>query len=542
MCLSIPSQPKIISRDEWNANPPKCNFNKQPYYNIITIHHTATSNNYNDSFKIVKSIQIYHQENNNWCDIGYHFLIDRWGNIFEGRPLWAVGAHVAKHNMGNIGISLIGNFEEQPPSNASIKALIDIISWLVYKYNISLNNIKGHRDFANTLCPGKYLYNLIPEIRRKVGSNVYGFGNGFGKAAWWGIYSDYWSSDRETWEKQVDDAFKKLSEIGIDTIFFLVKDPWGYAYYNSSILPLSHKYSWDPLKYIIDRARKYNISIYVYINVLAEGGTSPNKYLEENIWEAVRDSNNNVLGWIDPASENHLDRILKIVEEILEKYEIDGIQLDRIRLPSNAYILPLSEKKFKEKFGIDPSQDKMKWTYFKAEKITYIVKKIYEKVKSINPNVRVSAAVIPNHERAILVLGQDWSTWLKEKYVDFVAVMSYTSSSFSFKDYIRDAITASNNTRPIYMGIGIYMEDMGISDMGNEVKDAYKNEKVYGIVFFNVDTLIKDVNKYNSLKTILKNLPKEEKERGGINLIPIFVGIAAISIILFIVVKLFGKL
>lgn len=62
MCLSIPSQPKIVSRDKWNANPPKCSFNKQPYYNIITIHHTATSNNYNDSFKVVKNIRIYHQE------------------------------------------------------------------------------------------------------------------------------------------------------------------------------------------------------------------------------------------------------------------------------------------------------------------------------------------------------------------------------------------------------------------------------------------------------------------------------------------------
>ncbi len=513
---SMPKKPIIMTREEWGANKPRCSFKEQPYYNMITIHHTATSNTYSDSYDIIKNIQKYHQQEKGWCDIGYNFLIDKEGRIFEGRPLWAIGAHVANHNVGNIGISLIGNFEKEAPSSKSIEALIELISWLVYKYNIPIGSIKGHRDFSNTLCPGKHLYRLIPLIKRKVASRTYGFGNGFGKAVWWGIYSDYWSSDKSIWEKQVDDAFKTIKEIGIDTVFFMVKDPWGYVYYNSSILPLSKKYSWDPLEYIVKMGKKYNISIHVYINALAEGDTKVNYFLKENPDIAIRDKNNKEIGWVDPASQKQISRITNIVYEILKKYDVDGIQLDRIRLPSNAYRLPLTEEEFKEKYGIIPSENWEKWIEFKASKITTFVKKIRETIKQINPDIRFSAAVIPDSERARTVLAQDWRRWLREGIVDFVSVMSYSVTLMSFENYMSDALDASNKTRPIYLGIGAFMNDMDKDTLQKEITLAFKNSNVYGVVIFNLDTLLKDENKKTTIKSIFNglnyNLSLEKKD------------------------------
>jgi len=525
MSFGVPTQPKIISRNKWKANNPICTLEKQPYFNMITIHHTATSNTQSDSENIVRSIQKYHQKERKWCDIGYHFLIDKNGKIYEGRPLWAIGAHVAKHNIGNIGIALIGNYEETMPSNKSIEALTDLVAWLAYNYNIPIGNIKGHKDFSNTLCPGKHLYSLLPKIKRKVASTVYGFGNGFGKAVWWGIYSDYWSSNKSVWEKQIREAFNVLKELGIDTVFFMVKDPWGYAYYNSSILPLSNKYDWDPLKYIIKYCREYNISIHVYINVLAEGDSEPNDYLKSNLDIALRDQNDKILGWVDPSSEKHLKRIISIIREILEKYNVDGIQLDRIRLPGNAHILPITEKEFREEYGLAPSQDWKKWIDFKADKLTTFVKKIREAIKEFNPDIRFSAAVIPNSLRAKTVLAQDWQKWLRKGILDFVAIMSYSSSEIGFENYLNDAVEASNGTRPVYLGIGVFMSDMDSDMLKKEIIKSFENVDIYGVVFFNVDTLLKDKVKRAVIKETLSKLNYDiELSEGKNNTLLYFVG------------------
>jgi len=107
------AKPRIVSREEWGARSPKCQY--EPIGNItaITTHHTATSNDYVDAVEMIKSIQNYHMDERGWCDIGYHFLVDRDGNIYEGRPLSALGAHVAGHNQGNVGIAVLGDFNER---------------------------------------------------------------------------------------------------------------------------------------------------------------------------------------------------------------------------------------------------------------------------------------------------------------------------------------------------------------------------------------------------------------------------------------------
>lgn len=513
-------KPKIITREEWGAKPPKCEYERNPYINAITIHHTATSNVYEDAKAVVRAIQRYHQEERGWCDIGYHFLIDKDGNIYEGRPIWAVGAHVKGHNVGNIGISVIGNYEEVDINEKQLKALVDLISWLVYEYKISLGNIKGHRDYANTLCPGKYLYARLTEIRRRVGQRVYGFGEHIGVAVWWGIYSDYWSFNEEEWKRQVDEVFEILKKLGVNTIFFLVKDPWRYVYYKSRYVQLNPKYSWDPLKYIIKKAREYNISVHVYLNVLSEGEEKPNEYLNKHPDWIIKNAYGEPLGWVDPSAEEHVERVLKIVEEILEKYDVDGIQLDRIRIPRDAYYFPLSSKEFKEKYGLDPYKAKDKFYQFITEKINNIVKRVHDLVKKKNPFIRVSAAVMPDYDTARNTYCQDWATWLKKGYVDFVILMSYTASLTTFENYLLTAVKASEHTRPIYAGIGLYLGEVTPDIAYKEIMTALKKDGIYGICFFNVDAIVKRKEVHEVIPKAIKDyLEKEshklEETKGG---------------------------
>lgn len=129
----------------------------------IIIHHTAIKNIDSDA------IHKMHQEKG-WSGIGYHYFIDKSGEIYEGRPERAIGAHAYKNNQNTLGVCLEGNFEEELIEEKQYKALIELLKYLVLKYPI--NKIEGHNDVVNTLCPGKNLNkekikeDLINELRK----------------------------------------------------------------------------------------------------------------------------------------------------------------------------------------------------------------------------------------------------------------------------------------------------------------------------------------------------------------------------------------
>lgn len=88
-----------------------------------------------------------------WAGIGYHFYIRKDGTIYRGRPENAIGAHIKGQNKDTLGICLEGNLEEEEPTEEEIKALEDLSTYLIVKYNI--NRVQGHGDTYDTLCPGK---------------------------------------------------------------------------------------------------------------------------------------------------------------------------------------------------------------------------------------------------------------------------------------------------------------------------------------------------------------------------------------------------
>ena len=101
-------------------------------------------------------------------DVGYHFIIDGKGEILQGRPIEETGAHVKRDNVESIGICVCGNFEKEQPLPSQIEALKKLISSLYKRFGEL--EILGHQDYSesNTLCPGRYLYQLLPELRSKI--------------------------------------------------------------------------------------------------------------------------------------------------------------------------------------------------------------------------------------------------------------------------------------------------------------------------------------------------------------------------------------
>jgi len=190
------NDPIIISCEGWGANPDWSwwapAYPSETAMMFIVIHYTWTSDGYTDGAEQVRLIHWYHAMVTDdrlgkkpWGAIGYNFLIDRFGNIYEGRiggPR-VIGAHTYRYNTGRIGIGLIGKFKDGVPA-ATIKALNDLCAYLCWHNQIwpqratKINgvyrlNIAGHRDYSKTACPGDAIYALLPKVRRETLSLLY---------------------------------------------------------------------------------------------------------------------------------------------------------------------------------------------------------------------------------------------------------------------------------------------------------------------------------------------------------------------------------
>lgn len=189
--------PKVITRAQWGADPSLlCD---KPTYDDglggITVHHTAGRNDYSpaESAGIVRAIYAYHAKTLHWCDIGYNALVDKYGQIFEGRaggldkPV--EGAHAGGFNQNTSGVALMGDYQSQAPSDAAIQAIGQFIGWrarvaglnpqgttTMYsegtrytKYRqgeaVKLPTVFAHRDVGNTTCPGDAAYAMMDRIR-----------------------------------------------------------------------------------------------------------------------------------------------------------------------------------------------------------------------------------------------------------------------------------------------------------------------------------------------------------------------------------------
>lgn len=166
IALMLAPSSLVHPRSDWGARPPACSSGSHTPVRV-TIHHTDTP--LPDSISPqarLRQIQAYHIDTRGWCDIGYHFLIDWNGAAWQGRDERVIGAHVANHNTGNIGISYMGTYNTISATTAQITKGAKLLYWLHGKYSIPLNRdrIWGHRQWASTDCPGNKLYSQLDNL------------------------------------------------------------------------------------------------------------------------------------------------------------------------------------------------------------------------------------------------------------------------------------------------------------------------------------------------------------------------------------------
>lgn len=182
-------QPVIISRAEWGADESLMTWPPEfAPVDKMMLHHTVTGGG-GDPVAELRTIYYFHAVTRGWGDIGYNFIVDRWGNVYEGRygGLDVIGAHVRSWNAGSIGVSVLGCYEygdcapPQIPTAATLTSLADLVAWASSRSAIDPRELKvfsngssvvtnyvlsGHRDYAATACPGSILYAELPGLRQ----------------------------------------------------------------------------------------------------------------------------------------------------------------------------------------------------------------------------------------------------------------------------------------------------------------------------------------------------------------------------------------
>lgn len=161
--------PAIISRSEWGALPAQAALLRPHQIRLLTLHHTAGRlGKAADARRQMRSIQRFHQRSRGWGDIAYHYLIAPSGTIFEGRAsAYQPDTATDYDTKGHLGICLMGNFEEQPPTPEALLSLKHLAAYLLDAYRLPESALGQHRDFAATACPGRLLTDWFQEEGRK---------------------------------------------------------------------------------------------------------------------------------------------------------------------------------------------------------------------------------------------------------------------------------------------------------------------------------------------------------------------------------------
>ncbi|MGW0647034.1 N-acetylmuramoyl-L-alanine amidase [Streptomyces badius] len=208
---AVPTPP-ITSRAGWGADesisPEAPGYLPGGKVKAVVVHHTAESNTYTceQAPAVVRGIYAYHVKQLGWKDIGYNFLVDKCGTVYEGRkggvdrPV--MGAHAYGFNAETAGISVLGTYTDAAPSQAAMASVAQVTAWKLGQYGVSPTStttltagdsgrnyfgktwakgaqlpfptVHGHRDGYNTQCPGNAFYNQLPTIRDWAGGSVAG--------------------------------------------------------------------------------------------------------------------------------------------------------------------------------------------------------------------------------------------------------------------------------------------------------------------------------------------------------------------------------
>jgi uncharacterized lipoprotein YddW (UPF0748 family) len=268
---------------------------------------------------------------------------------------------------------------------------------------------------------------------------------------------------------------RALQSMGLNRIYVLVKTPDGLVFHDSRLVPrwsaemtdargrkTRVELDWDPLAALLALGDELGLEVHPYVNVFCEGGEDPedrarNPLLGPHPEWAVTNRRGERLGWASPAIPQVVDHELGILCEIVSRYDIRGIQLDRIRypagaeeagqetrtvkgrkvtLPSPVDYNPEALRRFRARAGrpagATVEEGDPEWVRFRQDQVTEFVRAARRELLRIRPGIVLSAAVFPQPASAARQQLQDWALWGREGLVDALCTMAYETDAVAW--------------------------------------------------------------------------------------------------------------
>ncbi len=168
--------PDVLPRSMWTRTGVSRTADINPMLPVyrITVHHDGmdafTSTSQADAAHRLETIRNAHVNQRKFADIGYHYIVDPGGRVWEGRSIRYQGAHVQDNNEGNLGVMCMGNFDLHRPSSAQIGSLDRFVASQMHRYKVPINRVYTHQEINPTACPGRNLQTYMVATRGPSGT------------------------------------------------------------------------------------------------------------------------------------------------------------------------------------------------------------------------------------------------------------------------------------------------------------------------------------------------------------------------------------
>ena len=319
--------------------------------------------------------------------------------------------------------------------------------------------------------------------------------------------------------------FDRLTAAGINTVFFETVNA-GYPIYPSQVAPAQNPLTrgWDPLAEAVDLAHQRGMELHAWVWAFAAGNQAHNAILHQPAsypgpilaahpgW-ANYDNRGSLIPpgqkkpFLDPANPEVRQYLLSLFEEIVSRYDVDGLQLDYIRYPfqdprpgGHTYGYGMAARQqFQQQTGVDPitlspsdpTQQQLwqQWTEFRIDQISSFVAETSEHLHQLNPNLILSTAVFALPERRRLnEIQQDWAHWAQQGNVDMIVLMSYAGDTNSLQRLTNPWLSRDANLGAALVLPGIRLLNLSDETVVDQIQ-ALRDSSSGGYALFAAENL-----------------------------------------------------
>lgn len=365
------------------------------------------------------------------------------------------------------------------------------------------------------------------EARRRLWDN-YPVDRYFAQSEVRGVWLDRGTIVKAKSKADLEPLFDRFAEAGINTIFFETVNA-SYPIYPSRVAPEQNPMTrgWDPLQAAIELAHEREMELHAWAWIFAGANQGHNRLLNQpdnylgpvlsrNPSWVLKDKNGEAFNrtpgfkkaFIDPANPQAREYLHRLLEEIVTNYDVDGIQFDYIRYPfqdgttrQDFGYTDVSRRAFQNLYGVDPqtltpsSSLWSQWVGFRIRQVDNFVRESSDRLKAIDPDVIISAAVFPmERQQRLNVLQQNWEEWIRNSSVDMMVLMTYALDTGSFESRLESLNDSTLNTSSSLIIPGIRLLNVPDTEALDQVQ-LLRNLPSSGFALFAAENFNSDLEK-----------------------------------------------